>query len=365
MVDGIRLSELARTVGLAHESDEDPLITGASGLDGAVSGTIIFVTERRWLPRLASSPAAAVILPPGWPSPIPALRAVDPRAAFARVLEHFAPPRERVFPPGRHPTAVVDPAADVHVTAALGPYVVIGPGARVGAGSVLGPHVVVEADAAVGEGCVLHARVIVRERCLLGDRITVHPGAVIGSDGFGFVDELGGKRKIPQIGIVIVGDDVEIGANVCIDRAQTGRTVIGRGTKIDNLVQIGHNVVVGENCALSAQIGISGSCRIGDGVVMGGQAGVADHRLVGSGARVAGKAGVHRDVAPGQAVLGFFARDAREYRRIEGALGRLPDLVRRVRELESAVGGAVPGGTAGQADAGTAGTAGAAGEEDV
>jgi UDP-3-O-[3-hydroxymyristoyl] glucosamine N-acyltransferase len=165
--------------------------------------------------------------------------------------------------------------------------------------------------------------------------VIVHSGAVVGSDGFGFLADAGGRRKIPQIGIVALGDDVEIGANVCIDRAQTGCTTIGRGTKIDNLVQIGHNVQIGEECALSAQTGISGSCRIGDRVLMGGQVGIADHRDVGDGAMIGAKSGIHRNVAAGQTVIGSPARDGKVFRRIQGAIGRLPELLERVRRLES------------------------------
>jgi UDP-3-O-[3-hydroxymyristoyl] glucosamine N-acyltransferase len=196
--------------------------------------------------------------------------------------------------------------------------------------------VVVEADAAVGGECTLHARVTIRERCRVGDRVVIHAGAVIGSDGFGFVEDAGIRNKIPQIGIVEVGDDVEIGANVCVDRAQTGRTVIGRGTKLDNLVQIGHNVRLGENCALSAQTGVSGSCQIGDGVLMGGQVGIADHRNVGDGAMIAAQSGISRDVPAGTVVFGSPARDIADARRIQAALPRLPELVQRVRRLEQA-----------------------------
>jgi len=334
-MDGIRLSKLARLVDAERVGDEDPVITGVASIGDAEAGDLTFVADRKHLDGLEASAASAVILPPDWPCGLPALLSEEPRAVFARVIEHFAPSRERVFPPGIHRSAVIDPEADVAGAASIGPHVFVGPGAVVGEGSVLGPQVVIEAEAVVGPGCTLHARVTVRERCRLGRNVVAHSGTVIGSDGFGFVEEAGRRIKIPQIGIVEIGDDVEIGANVCIDRAQTGRTVIGSGTKIDNLVQVGHNVILGEHCVLSAQTGISGSCRIGHRVIMGGQVGIADHRNIGEGALLAARSGIHRDVEPGQTVFGSPARDMRESRRIEACLTRLPEMMARVRRLAS------------------------------
>jgi len=232
---------------------------------------------------------------------------------------------------------VIAPEADIAAAAAIGPYCVIAAGVTLGAGSVLGPHVILEADVRIGADCVLHARATVRERCRLGDRVTVHAGTVIGSHGFGFLTGPDGLATIPQIGIVVVEDDVEIGANTCVDRATTGQTTLGRGTKLDNLVQIGHNVTVGEHCALSAQTGISGSCVIGDGVTMGGRVGIADHLSVGDGAKLGGGSGVYTDVAPGQTVFGYPALPRAEAWRITAITRRLPDLVRKVAELEKAL----------------------------
>jgi UDP-3-O-[3-hydroxymyristoyl] glucosamine N-acyltransferase len=333
-MDGFSLSELARWIGAECDGDATVVITDAAGIEEATAGAITFVVERRRLGDLANSAASAVILPAGWPSSLPALRCADPRAAFAKVLLRFVPSRERVFAPGVHPTAAIDPTADTSGVTSIGPHVVVGPGARIGAGSCLGAQVVVEADAVVGRDCTLHARVTLRERCRLGDRVVVHPGAVIGADGFGFVAEGAGRTKIPHIGTVEVGDDVEIGANVCIDRAQTGRTTIGRGSKIDNLVHVAHNVRLGEDCALAAQTGISGSCHIGDRVLMGGQVGISDHCTIGEGSRIAAQSGVHRDIEPEQTVLGSPSREIREQSRIVAALPRLPRLLERVRRLE-------------------------------
>ncbi len=175
---------------------------------------------------------------------------------------------------------------------------------------------------------------MVRERCRLGDRVILHPGAVIGSDGFGYVPDGDGLRKVPQIGIVVLEDDVEVGANACVDRATTGVTRVGRGSKLDNLVQVGHNVTIGRACAVSAQSGISGSCTLGDGVVLGGQVGIADHRRLGDGVRVGAQSGISRDVPDGQEVFGYPAVEAGKAFRQAALVQRLPDLFQRLRELE-------------------------------
>jgi len=216
-------------------------------------------------------------------------------------------------------------------------YAVVGAGSVVEARTVLHPHVVVGERCRVGEGSVLHPHVVLRADVDVGRRVVIHAGSVLGADGFGYVFDGARHQKIPQVGRVVVEDDVEIGANVTIDRATLGATVIGRGTKIDNLVQIGHNTVVGADTIIVAQTGISGSCRIGSRVVLGGQVGVADHVTIGDGAQVGAQSGVHRDVAPGGAVLGAPAIPAPEARRTMAALPRLPELLRAVRTLERRV----------------------------
>jgi len=210
-------------------------------------------------------------------------------------------------------------------------------GAKIGRGTILYPGVFVGEEVRIGEECILYSNVTVREGCRMGNRVILHAGAVIGADGFGFALEGGRRVKIPQVGIVEIGDDVEIGANTTIDRATLGVTRIASGVKIDNLVQIGHNTVVGADTIIVAQTGISGSCRIGSRVVLGGQVGVADHVTIGDGAQVGAQSGVHRDVAPGGAVLGAPAIPAPEARRTMAALPRLPELLRAVRTLERRV----------------------------
>ena len=334
----MHLSDVAALVGGELVGPGDPEITGAAGLDSAGPGDLTFVTRPQLLARLDGSAAAAAIVGPGMVSPLPAVRHEDPYRAFARVLALSLPDPDRVFPPGIHATAVVDPSADVAAAAAVGPYCVVGAGTVVGEGSRLGPHVVLGPDVTVGRDCRLYPQVTVREGCVLGDGVILHAGAVVGTEGFGYLPGAAGLEAIPQVGTVIIGDGVEIGAGACVDRATTGATSVGAGTKIDNQVQIGHNVRIGRHCALSAQTGISGSCVLGDGVTAGGQVGIGDHVTVGDGVRIGAKSGIAKDVPAGQAVFGYPALEAAEAFRIAGALRRLPELIRRVAGLERAAG---------------------------
>jgi UDP-3-O-[3-hydroxymyristoyl] glucosamine N-acyltransferase len=217
----------------------------------------------------------------------------------------------------------------------IGPYTVLEAEAQVGAGSRLSAHVHVSGEAVIGEDCLLHARAYLGRRCVLGDRVILQPGAVVGADGFGYAPVDGVYRKIPQIGIVVVEDDVEIGANACIDRATLGETRIGCGTKIDNLVQIAHNVAIGDHSVLAAQAGVAGSTHLGKRVRLGGQAGLIGHIRVGDDVSVGAQGGVIGDIPEGTTVSGYPARPHREALKVEAQLRRLPELVRRIRELES------------------------------
>jgi UDP-3-O-[3-hydroxymyristoyl] glucosamine N-acyltransferase len=334
----VRLSELAAALGMEWEGEIDPLITGVSGIADAGPGDITFVSQKGFAHFLEQTRAAAVILPPGSPSRIPVLRAEDPYGAFARLLARLEPCPERIFAPGIHPTAVVDPSAHLGEQLSLGPYVVIGAGARIGDRCALGAHVVVGPDTALGEDCRIYPQVTIREGCILGRRVILHAGAVIGSDGFGYLPGSAGLSKIPQIGRVVLEDDVEIGANCCVDRATSGETVVGVGTKIDNLVQIGHNVTLGQHCAISAQTGISGSCRIGNRVTMGGQVGVADHIAVGDEVKLGAKSGIHKDVPPGMKMFGYPAFERTVAFRMVANLRRIPEFLQRLRRVEQALG---------------------------
>ena len=255
----------------------------------------------------------------------------QPYATIAAVVRVFFP--EPVMVPGVHPSAHIAESARVSPAATVGAFAVVGERSLVEDGAVLHSHVFVGPDCRVGERSVLHPHVVLRERVALGRRVVVHPGSVLGADGFGYMFDGQVHRKIPQVGGVVVEDDVEIGANVTVDRATLGETVIRRGTKIDNLVQIGHNTVIGSDSIIVALAGISGSCQIGRGVVIGGQVGIVDHVIVGDGAQIGSQSGVHRDVPAGAAMIGTPAMPGDVGLRALAAIGRLPDLLRGVRAL--------------------------------
>ncbi|HEY6000407.1 MAG TPA: UDP-3-O-(3-hydroxymyristoyl)glucosamine N-acyltransferase, partial [bacterium] len=308
-------------------------LTGAAGLAEAGPGDLTFVEDARHLQTAAAGRAEAVLLPPGLELPgRNVIRLSNPRLAFAAALELFHPRRHAV--PGVHPTAVVEPGAVVDPTASVGALCYVGAGARIGARAELRAQSHVGAGAAIGEDALLHPGAIVLERVSVGARAILHAGSVVGADGFGYVFDGAAHRKIPQIGTVEIGEDVEVGAGATIDRATVGITRIGRGTKIDNLVQVGHNVQIGEHAILVAQVGIGGSASIGAGAVLAGQAGVGDHAVVGPGARVGGQAAVLRHVAPGATVAGFGPQPHGEFLRSQAVFEQLPQLRRRVAELE-------------------------------
>ncbi len=330
----LRLSEIADLVGGELVGPDDPVITGAAGLDHAGPGDLTFLARRKFGKALGECKASAVLVGADQEIDRPGIRVADPYGAFATFLERFLPDPDRVFPPGIHPTCVIDPEADVSGAVAIGPYSVVGPGSVVGAGSRLGPHVVIGCDVTIGTDCRIYAGVTVRENSLIGDRVIIHSGVVLGSDGFGYLPAARGIRKIPQVGIVEIQDDVELGAGTCIDRATTGRTVVGAGSKIDNLVQIGHNVILGKVCSLSAQTGIAGSSVLGDGVFAGGQVGVGDHVKIGDGVQIGAQSGIPGDIPAGKKVFGTPAVDVVESFRMVAALRKLPELLRRVSRLE-------------------------------
>lgn len=326
------LGELARLVGGAVEGDPAIVITGFGSLESAGPGDLSFVVSPRHLEAARRSAAVALIAPPGLDvGGRAAIRVAQPFAAAATAVAVFFP--EPVIAPGIHPTACVAESARVAPGATVAAFAVVGERATVAARAVLHPHVFVGPECHVGEGSVLHPHVVLQARVTLGRRVVIHPGSVLGADGFGYVFDGRVHRKVPQVGAVVVEDDVEIGANVTIDRATFGRTVIGRGTKIDNLVQVAHNVQIGADTIVVALTGIAGSCRIGQHVVLGGQVGVADHVQVGDGAQVGSQSGLHRDVPAGGRVIGSPAIDAEEGLRALVAIGRLPDALRKLRAL--------------------------------
>ncbi len=327
------LLEIAHRLGCTLHGDGNVEIRRVAGLESAGPGDLTFVANAKYAPHLSTTRAAAVIVAPGVESPVTTLVSDNPYLTFARAVA--------LLHPERRPAAGVDASARVDGTAVLGDGVhigalaVIGPRVRVGARSVIHPHVVLYADAAIGEDCRLHSGVQVREGCRLGDRVVVQNGAVIGADGFGFAkDQAGRYVKIRQRGTVVIEDDVEVGALTAIDRAALDETRIGRGTKIDNLVQVGHSVSIGEDTVLAGQVGIAGSSRIGSRVTLAGQVGVAGHIEIGDGAIATAQSGIPSDVPRGAVVSGYPAIENRAWLKSSAVFARLPELLKRVRDLE-------------------------------
>lgn len=327
------LGELAQALGAVLEGDSRRVIRGVASLEAAGPEQISFVTSRKYLSLAAASRAGALLVPADVKELRGhLLRTPSPQIALIALLKLFHPVPP--LSPGIHPSAIVAQDSRIHPEAFVGAFAVIQPRAVVGARARIFPLVYVGEDVEIGEESTLYPQVVVREGVRIGRRVIVHAGAVLGADGFGFAFDGSAHQKVPQVGSVVVEDDVEIGANTTIDRATLGDTIVRRGTKIDNLVQIGHNVEIGEHSILAGQAGVSGSCRLGRGVVLGGQAGVADHVTLGDGAMLAAQAGVTRDVAPGEKLFGTWGRPVTQARRIWLAEAELPDLVRRLRAIE-------------------------------
>jgi len=328
-----RLAEVAAWLGGELQGPGDLEIDGLAPLEDAGPRELAFLASPRYRDKAAASRAGVLLVAQPLPDFAGAQVVVaDPYLAFAELLARFHPERRRE--PGIHPSAVLAAGAVVDPSAHIGPYAVVGAGSRVGARAVVSPFVVVGAECEVGEDSVLHPHVVLYDRTRVGRRVVLHAGVVLGSDGFGYAASEHGPVKIPQVGRVEVGDDVEIGANSTIDRATLGATTIGAQTKIDNLVQVGHNVRIGRAAILCGQSGIAGSTRLGDGVILAGQAGVSGHLEIGDGAKVAAKSAALWDIAAGQQVAGIPAVDAGQWRRQQALLRRLAELDRRLRRLE-------------------------------
>lgn len=330
------VGELAERVGGRVIGDSEVLIARVAGVDETESDALTFATDERYFSAALRSKAAAVLVDAATAgsghAPKPLIVVENVRAALAVLLQVLRPPRPQG--PFRHPTAVVEPEAHLGANVYLDAHSYVGAGARLERDCIVGVGAYVGAGATLGEQSWLHPRASVMEGCVIGCRVVLHAGCVIGSEGFGWAFVDGRLERIPQTGNVVIEDDVEIGANTCVDRAQTGSTRVGTGSKIDNLVQIGHNCRIGRHCAFAALTGLAGSTVIGDYVKVGGQAGFKGHITVGSGVTIAGQTGVWGDVPDGIMLSGMPGREHREHLRTEVMLRRLPKLVARVEALE-------------------------------
>ena len=333
----LTVREIALIVGGTVEGDGSLRITGLNGLKEAKPGDLSFYADTRYLQLAETAPAAALIVDASYQgNRRPLIRVASPYFAFAQALRYLES-LVLIHPKGIHPTAVVAPTAALGREVALDAHVVVADGARIGDRVVLYAGVYVGRDSVIGDDTVLYPHVAIRERVSLGARCVVHANATIGSDGFGFTRFGGVVEKIPQVGTVEIADDVEIGANSSIDRGTTGPTTVGRGTKIDNLVQVAHNVHIGAYCTISSGTGVAGSTTLGNNVVVGGQAGFAGHQTIGDNVMVGGQTGVLGDVAAGKVILGTPHHDVEVTRRVWAALPYLPGLLKRLRKLEKRV----------------------------
>ena len=335
----MRLAALAGELGLEVDDGADVRIIGVASVDDAGPGELTYVRSEAFAAQLAESGASAVIASPGLDvGTLPVIRSKDPSRDFYRATALLMP-RSRPAA-GIHASAVVDETAEIDPSASIGPCCVIGTGVRVGPRSVLRAGVALYDGVRVGADCELHARVVVAAASVLGDRVILHPGVVIGGEGFGYVgDAEGGLQRVHNIGRVLIEDEVEIGANSTVDRGTLGDTRVGRGSKIDNLVQIGHNCRIGERVVLIAQVGIAGSTVVEDDAVIMAQSGVAGHLRIGKKTFIGARAGITKNIPDGESAFGFPQRDGRSFHRESAALRRLPELLRRVRALERATGG--------------------------
>jgi UDP-3-O-[3-hydroxymyristoyl] glucosamine N-acyltransferase len=328
----MKLGEIAAILGARLENGSpETEITGVAGIEEAGAGQITFVANPKYAGAARTTKAAAVIVAEDFPAANTALlRSRNPYLDFARAIELFyRPPKYAV---GVHSTAVVHPSAKIGKNASIGPYVVVDEDVQIGKNCVLLAHAVIYRGARIGNNFLAHAHAVVRENCRLGDNVTLQNGVVIGGDGFGFAKDNEGRwRKIVQSGPAVLEDDVEVQANACVDRASIGETRVGKGTRIDNLVQVGHGSRVGKNTLLCAQVGLAGSTEVGDNVILAGQVGVAGHCKIGDGVIATAQSGIPNDVAAGKVVSGYPAIDNKLWLRCVAVFSRLPELMKRLR----------------------------------
>ncbi len=337
-----KLSELAADFAKVlpdcqFDSDgDDPIITGVAAIDKAKAGEISFVSSSKFVARLKDTQASAVILDLKTPSPLPCIRTANPRILFAKVLEKFQPPT--VAPKGIHPTAILGEDVQLGANVAIAPYVVISDRVKIGDNVTIYPHVTIYNDVEIGANTTIHANCVIGDRTVIGANCIFHPSTVLGGDGFGF--ELapdGTWYKVPQIGHVVIEDNVELGCSCAVDRPAVGVTIIHQGAKLDNFVQIGHGVAVGAHSVLASQVGLAGGVTLGHHVIMAGQVGAANHITIGDGAIIGAKSGIPSDVPAGVTLMGYPVVPEKDWKRIVIAERQLPELLRTVRKLEKRI----------------------------
>ena len=331
------LAEIAKLIEGEIVGDGNLVITGLSGIKEAKEGDLTFIANHKYFPLLETTKASAVIAPRNTAVKNKTLiRTENPSLAFSRVVSLFSEEQPKHFS-GVHKTAVIADDARLGKNVAIGPYAVIGNKAVIGDGTVIYSGCFIGEETEIGRHCLIYPHVMVRERTTLGNCVIIHSGTVIGADGFGYTEVKGVHEKIPQVGSVSIEDDVEIGANVTIDRARFDKTIIGKGTKIDNLVQIAHNVIIGKHCLIISQVGISGSVEIKDSATLAGQAGVVGHITIGEGAVVAAQACVTKSVPAHTTVSGYPARPHDEAKHVSACVQRLPEYVKKINRLEAKI----------------------------
>jgi UDP-3-O-[3-hydroxymyristoyl] glucosamine N-acyltransferase len=326
----MKLGELAKRLGAECRGNAESEITGVAAIESAGPGEVTFVANPRYAGLARTTKAGGVLVAPDFPEiEAPTLRIDNPYLAWARTIEIFHPAPS--YPPGIHPTAVIAPSAQVGEGASIGAYAVIGENCVIGRNATILPHVVIYPNVRIGDHFFAHAHAVVREGCVLGNHVILQNGAVVGADGFGFAkDDAGHWQKIVQPGPVVMEDDVEVQANSCIDRASVGETRIARGAKIDNLVQVGHSSIVGEDTLLCAQVGLAGSTHIGNSAILAGQVGVAGHCHIGDRVIVTAQSGIGGNVEAGKIVSGSPAYDNKQWLRVSAIMPRLPEILKRL-----------------------------------
>ncbi len=331
------LKEIAQYLGGELRGAADLEISGPARIEMAKEGEITFLANLKYQHHLQTTKASAILVESEIDGlDLPQIIVQNAYVAFVFLLRLFSPPEERYIT-GKSDQAVIDPTAQVDPSAHVGPFVYIGPGCKVGKDTTLYPGVVLLKNVQVGDDCIFYPNVSIREECRVGNRVILHNGCVIGSDGFGFAPKDGKYEKIPQLGSVVIEDDVEIGANTTIDRATLGETVIRKGTKLDNLVQIAHNVEVGSHTVIASQTGIAGSTKIGNHVTIAGQVGITGHISVGDGAILAAQSGITKSVPEKNVMFGTPALPLSRQKRIDVSLRHLPEMVKKIHQLENEI----------------------------